>query len=97
MPAHQAVRRSSPPQRIVGATILCLLLTAQASASVKFELSIHDAARTARKQKFETLLLVTRSDIRADLATDKAGVLRAVEKMALNALAHESGVRGVTD
>lgn len=79
-----------------GLVIISGLVTT-ASASVPLELAVHEAARAARRQKFDELLVVVRESYRSNRDQDIAGVLRAVEKMAIDALEKEPGVKGTAD
>ena len=80
-----------------GAAIALLTMSVTASASVPFELAVHEAARAARQQKIDQVLVVVRESSRSTRDAEIIGVLRAVEKMALDMLKKESGVEGLVD
>lgn len=61
------------------------------------ELAVHEAARAARRQKFDELLIVVRENYRSARDHEIDGVLRAVEKMTLDMLKKESSVEGLAD
>jgi hypothetical protein len=80
-----------------GATIALLTMSLAASASVPLELAVHGAARAARQQKIDRVLVVVRESSRSGKDAEIDGVLRAVEKMAIDMLKKESSVEGIVD
>ena len=86
-----------PVTSMCGAVIVLLAFSLTASASVPMELAVHEAARAARQQKFDEVLIVVRESARSSKGAEIDGVLRAVEKMALDMLKKEEGVVGVVD
>lgn len=78
-------------------TVVLLATSLTTSASVSLELVVHEAARAARREKFEELLVVVRDSSRSTADEEIGGVLRAVEKMVFDMLGKEAGVRGVVD
>lgn len=68
-----------------------------ATASVELELAIHEAARTARREKIDRVLVVVRESSRSSRDQEIAGVLRAVEAMVLKSLSREDDVDGIVD
>jgi len=80
-----------------GAIIALLMMTVAASASVPLELAVHEAARAARRQKIDQVLVVVRESSRSAKDAEIDGVLRAIEKMAFDMLKKESGVGGIVD
>jgi hypothetical protein len=86
-----------PVTSMCGTVIVLLAFSLTASASVPMELAVHEAARAARQQKFDEVLIVVRESARSSKGAEIDGVLRAVEKMALDMLKKEEGVVGVVD
>ena len=86
-----------PVTSMCGTVIVLLAFSLTASASVPIELAVHEAARAARQQKFDEVLIVVRESARSSKDAEIDGVLRAVEKMALDMLKKEEGVAGVVD
>lgn len=80
-----------------GTVIALLTMSVTASASVPFELVVHEAARAARLQKIDQVLVVVRESSRSTRDAEIDGVLRAVEKMAFDILKKEPGVEGFVD
>lgn len=80
-----------------GAAIVLLTMRLSVSASVPLELAVHEAARAARLQKIDQVLVVVRESSRSTSDAEIDGVLRAVEKMAFDMLKKEPGVAGVVD
>ena len=77
--------------------MVLLAMSLSASAEVAFELAVHEAARTARLKQIDKVLVVVRESSRSEEDPEIAGVLRAVEKMALDTLRKESGVEGIVE
>jgi hypothetical protein len=81
----------------LGAAIGLLTMSLSVSASVPLELAVHEAARAARLQEIDQVLVVVRESSRSTSDAEIEGVLRAVEKMAFDMLKKEPGVAGVVD
>lgn len=79
------------------ALVVLLSTTAAATASVAMELAVHEAARAARRENLNKLLIVVRESSRSADDGEIDGVLRAVEKMALDSLRKEKDVDGIVD
>lgn len=79
------------------AIVVLLSTTAAATASVAMELAVHEAARAARRENLDKLLIVVRESSRSAADGEIDGVLRAVEKMALDSLRKEQNVDGIVD
>lgn len=78
------------------AGLLVVSTALPASADLKLELAVHEAARAARKQGFETLLVVVREDLRSARDQEISGVLRTLERLTVEALTAEPRVSPVT-
>lgn len=91
MPTHRTLTTA------FAALLVCLSATATATASVAMELAVHEAARAARRENLDTLLVVVRESSRSAADSEIEGVLRAVEKMAIDSLRQEKDVDGIVD
>ena len=77
------------------ASVVLLTVALPAVADVKLELAVHEAARAARKQGFEKVLLIVREDARSARDQEIGGVLRTLERVTAEALTLEPRVNPV--
>jgi hypothetical protein len=87
--------RSNPPAGLLLAAAIVVTVALPAAADVKLELAVHEAARAARKQGFQNVLLVVREDIRSARDQEIGGVLRTLERLTAEALTLEPRVNPV--
>jgi|GEM_PF-1372888 hypothetical protein len=87
-------RSNSPAGLLLAASIL-VTVALPAAADVKLELAVHEAARAARKQGFQNVLLVVREDARSARDQEIGGVLRTLERVTTEALTLEPRVNPV--
>lgn len=77
------------------ASLLLATVVLPAAADVKLDLAVHEAARAARKQGFQKLLLVVREDVRSARDQEIGGVLRTLERLTADGLTLEPRVTPV--